>query len=176
MVTVKVRLTAGNLHLSSWEFQRQWNLQGTELLLESKPEVLFYFINDDNNYRCRFKILHILTHWPEWLNLLSGIINASLYITYFHVIPPETLVSFHVTCTGTTGDLWPIQRPKTQPLSMTNITFALSLMDPFPRMDIFVKVSSCKRFRELPRGPKSFPTKLNWEKQTNRICNIRIWK
>lgn len=34
-------------------------------------------------------------------------------------------------------------------------------MDPLPRMDIFAPVSSCNRFMEFPRGPSSFPTKLN---------------
>lgn len=40
-------------------------------------------------------------------------------------------------------------------------TLPLSLMDPLPRMDIFTPVSSCNRFMEFPRGPSSFPTKLN---------------
>lgn len=40
-------------------------------------------------------------------------------------------------------------------------TLPLSLMDPLPRMDIFTPVSSCNRFIEFPRGPSSFPTKLN---------------
>lgn len=34
-------------------------------------------------------------------------------------------------------------------------------MEPFPRIDIFVSVSSCRRFNEFPRGPRSLPTKLN---------------
>lgn len=41
------------------------------------------------------------------------------------------------------------------------LTLPLSLMDPLPRMDIFTPVSSCNRFMEFPRGPSSFPTKLN---------------
>lgn len=40
-------------------------------------------------------------------------------------------------------------------------TLSLSLIEPFPRMDIFAPVSSCNLFMELPRGPSSFPTKLN---------------
>lgn len=42
-----------------------------------------------------------------------------------------------------------------------SLTLPLSLMDPLPRMDIFTPVSSCNRFMEFPRGPSSFPTKLN---------------
>lgn len=41
------------------------------------------------------------------------------------------------------------------------VTFSLSLIDPFPRMDILVSVSSCSLFSEFPRGPSSLPTKLN---------------
>lgn len=40
-------------------------------------------------------------------------------------------------------------------------TFALSRIEPRPKMAIFVIVSSCKRFKELPFGPSNFPTKLN---------------
>lgn len=40
-------------------------------------------------------------------------------------------------------------------------TLSLSLIEPLPRMDIFAPVSSCNLFMELPRGPSSFPTKLN---------------
>lgn len=50
-------------------------------------------------------------------------------------------------------------------LKYSSLTFVLSLIEPFPKIDIFVSVSSCKRFRELPRGPKSFPTKLNCKKR-----------
>lgn len=38
-------------------------------------------------------------------------------------------------------------------------------MEPLPRMDIFTPVSSCNRFMEFPRGPSSFPTKLNYDTQ-----------
>ena len=48
-------------------------------------------------------------------------------------------------------------------VEVQNITFSLSLMDPFPRMDILVRVSSCRRFNEFPRGPRSLPTKLNYK-------------
>jgi len=44
------------------------------------------------------------------------------------------------------------------------LTFCLSLMEPLPRIAIFVIVSSCSLFRELPLGPSSFPTKLNCNK------------
>lgn len=40
-------------------------------------------------------------------------------------------------------------------------TLCLSRMEPRPKMAIFVSVSSCSRFRELPLGPSSLPTKLN---------------
>ncbi len=42
-------------------------------------------------------------------------------------------------------------------------------MDPLPSTAILVIVSSCSIFRELPRGPNSFPTKLNWNKN-EKIC------
>jgi hypothetical protein len=42
------------------------------------------------------------------------------------------------------------------------LTLCLSLIEPLPRIAIFVNVSSCSLFRELPLGPNSFPTKLNW--------------
>jgi len=41
-------------------------------------------------------------------------------------------------------------------------------MDPFPRIDILVSVSSCSRFNEFPRGPRSLPTKLNCEREGGR--------
>lgn len=46
-------------------------------------------------------------------------------------------------------------------VNVNGVTFSLSLMDPLPRMDILVSVSSCNLFSEFPRGPRSFPTKLN---------------
>lgn len=58
------------------------------------------------------------------------------------------------------------------------VTFSLSLMDPFPRIDIFVRVSSCSLFNEFPRGPRSLPTKLNCNRQRVRVLinrNLCIW-
>ena len=49
-----------------------------------------------------------------------------------------------------------------------SVTFSLSLMDPFPRIDIFVSVSSCSLFNEFPRGPRSLPTKLNCNREPER--------
>lgn len=58
------------------------------------------------------------------------------------------------------------------------VTFSLSLMDPFPRIDIFVRVSSCSLFNEFPRGPRSLPTKLNCNREQERrsitICVFEI--
>jgi len=53
------------------------------------------------------------------------------------------------------------QRQKLNELSLRKLTFCLSLMEPLPRIAIFVMVSSWSLFRELPLGPSSFPTKLN---------------
>lgn len=49
-------------------------------------------------------------------------------------------------------------------------------MDPLPRIDIFVRVSSCSLFNEFPRGPRSLPTKLNCnrERRSVRICAFEI--
>lgn len=51
-------------------------------------------------------------------------------------------------------------------------------MDPFPRIDIFVRVSSCSLFNEFPRGPRSLPTKLNCNRERERrsitICVFEI--
>lgn len=62
--------------------------------------------------------------------------------------------------------------------SGVRVTFSLSLMDPFPRIDIFVRVSSCSLFNEFPRGPRSLPTKLNcnrkWERRSIRISVFEI--
>lgn len=44
---------------------------------------------------------------------------------------------------------------------MVIVIFVLFFMEFFLRMDIFVKVFFCKRFRELLRGFKSFFIKLN---------------
>lgn len=59
-----------------------------------------------------------------------------------------------------------------------SVTFSLSLMDPFPRIDIFVRVSSCSLFNEFPRGPRSLPTKLNCNRERERgsirICVFEI--
>lgn len=58
------------------------------------------------------------------------------------------------------------------------VTFSLSLMEPLPRIDIFVRVSSCRRFNEFPRGPRSLPTKLNCRKRDReqtlaRFCSVK---
>lgn len=56
-------------------------------------------------------------------------------------------------------------------------TFSLSLMEPLPRMDIFTPVSSCNLFMEFPRGPSSFPTKLNCnteEKKKQKTISLLI--
>lgn len=37
-------------------------------------------------------------------------------------------------------------------------------MEPLPKIDILVIVSSCSLFNEFPFGPKSLPKKLNWKK------------
>lgn len=47
----------------------------------------------------------------------------------------------------------------------SGFTFSLSRMDPLPRIDIFVRVSSCSLFNEFPRGPRSLPTKLNCNRE-----------
>lgn len=56
-------------------------------------------------------------------------------------------------------------------------TFSLSLMDPFPRIDIFVRVSSCSLFNEFPRGPRSLPTKLNCNRRARARINqnLCVW-
>jgi len=52
------------------------------------------------------------------------------------------------------------------------ITLFRSRIDPRPSIAIFVIVSSCNLFKELPFGPNNFPTKLNW-KHTYMIYNTR---
>jgi hypothetical protein len=56
-------------------------------------------------------------------------------------------------------------------VSLLYLTLCLSLMEPLPRIAIFVIVSSCSLFRELPLGPNSFPTKLNCNKTNNSYDN-----
>lgn len=51
-------------------------------------------------------------------------------------------------------------------------TFFRSLMDPLPNTDILHIVSSCSRFKELPFGPSSFPTKLNCKSQFKNSNNL----
>lgn len=50
-------------------------------------------------------------------------------------------------------------------LLVKTLTFFLSRIEPRPNTDILHIVSSCNRFRELPFGPNSFPTKLNCKSQ-----------
>ena len=45
---------------------------------------------------------------------------------------------------------------------LSSSSCCLFLIEPRPSTAIFVIVSSCSCFNELPRGPSSFPTKLNW--------------
>lgn len=64
---------------------------------------------------------------------------------------------------------------KTNPIFLT---LSLSLIDPFPRMDIFTPVSSCNLFMEFPLGPSSFPTKLNCKhrrKKKNQASDHCFW-
>lgn len=56
-----------------------------------------------------------------------------------------------------------------------SVTFSLSLMEPLPRMDILVSVSSCSLFSEFPRGPRSFPTKLNCTGRKNKSVSQEAW-
>jgi len=58
---------------------------------------------------------------------------------------------------------------------MLSLTFCLSLMEPLPRIAIFVIVSSCSLFRELPLGPSSFPTKLNWNEKKSYTMPQCTW-
>lgn len=48
------------------------------------------------------------------------------------------------------------------PLSRSSSSFLRSRTDPRPKTAILHIVSSCRRFIELPLGPSSLPTKLNW--------------
>lgn len=52
------------------------------------------------------------------------------------------------------------------------LTFCLSRIDPLPKMDILVPVSSCSLFREFPFGPNNFPTKLNC--RSGRNCHGKL--
>ena len=45
---------------------------------------------------------------------------------------------------------------------LSSSSCCLFLIEPRPSTAIFVIVSSCSCFSELPRGPSSLPTKLNW--------------
>jgi len=59
-----------------------------------------------------------------------------------------------------------MKKKNTQHEAITNskhnqLTFSFSLMDPFPRMDIFVPVLAWSLLKVLPLGPSNFPTKLN---------------
>lgn len=56
-------------------------------------------------------------------------------------------------------------REKKKKSTEWGFTFSLSRMDPLPRIDIFVRVSSCSLFNEFPRGPRSLPTKLNCNRE-----------
>lgn len=67
---------------------------------------------------------------------------------------------------------------ETKDVACEIVTFSLSLMEPLPRIDIFVRVSSCRRFNEFPRGPRSLPTKLNCRKRDReqilaRFCLVK---
>lgn len=54
-------------------------------------------------------------------------------------------------------------------------TFFLSRIEPRPRTDILHIVSSCSRFKLLPFGPRSFPTKLNYMKIKKRLFVISTY-
>lgn len=58
-------------------------------------------------------------------------------------------------------------------------TFFLSRIEPRPKTDILHIVSSCSRFKLLPFGPRSFPTKLNYTQikkgfLTYQNCDLKI--
>ena len=48
--------------------------------------------------------------------------------------------------------------------SVMELTFSGSLIEPFPLMNTRQPVVASTRFNELPLGPRSRPTKLNWWK------------
>ena len=132
------------------------------LYLQSKPQVLLlHFTNGCDSYRRTCKTLHVLKLARVTPFLATS--QTHRLLQRFHITSFKILASSYIICINTMDTLKVDYTTclQKQPLSTTNVTFALSRMEPFPRMDIFVKVSSCKRFRELPRGPKSFPTKLN---------------
>lgn len=54
---------------------------------------------------------------------------------------------------------------KNRTIITQSLTLVLSRMEPLPRIDIFVMVSSCNLFKEFPFGPNNFPTKLNCKKK-----------
>lgn len=90
-----------------------------------------------------FNMFNSITFWIL-LNILMhlGIIQSEYYMSYaFQRQKSNTKVVSGIWC------WYP--------------TLSLSLIEPLPRMDIFAPVSSCNLFMELPRGPSSFPTKLN---------------
>jgi hypothetical protein len=51
------------------------------------------------------------------------------------------------------------------PSRVNFITFPGSFMEPFPLMKTRQPVDASTRFRELPRGPKMRPTKLNCDRR-----------
>lgn len=59
--------------------------------------------------------------------------------------------------------------------SLFVFTFFLSLIEPRPNTDILHIVSSCSRFKELPFGPNSFPTKLNCKSQFKNNNNLVLF-
>lgn len=56
-----------------------------------------------------------------------------------------------------------------------SVTFFRSRIEPRPNTDILHIVSSCSRFKELPFGPNSFPTKLNCKSQFRNNNNLVLF-
>lgn len=48
-------------------------------------------------------------------------------------------------------------------------------MLPLPLISIRQSVFASTRFREFPRGPRSRPTKLNWEKEEKTRTTLWVW-
>lgn len=57
--------------------------------------------------------------------------------------------------------------------ALQDLTFFLSLIEPFPRTIILHPVSASSCLAVSPLGPRILPTKLNWKKKLNNFYKIK---
>jgi len=109
------------------------------------------------------KIVRKISQLPSKLYFLA---NRAFFHTIF-----QPCLGIILRCTVPVAKSYLFTKHMTKPEARNfhQLTFSFSLMDPLPRMDIFVPVFAWSLLKVLPLGPSNFPTKLNCEEKKSHL-------